>query len=192
MSPADLDDLLANAPPADRERLRRAHDLLGTVDPPPEVPPDLTVPPKPPTTSLLPTPRRYRSTVFVAAVIVGLALLGVGYLLGGGGDRRQAVRTVELSGAGAERGELRVLRADDAGNWPLELTVHDLEPLPADGVYELWRTRGSEPVERVGSFVTSGDEVTVTLSVPSAVADADGWVVVVGGTTEPVLRGAAS
>jgi len=182
-----LDDLLRDAPAADREHLQRVHGLLLAADPPPELPPELTVPPPPPT-SVLPTPRRYRSTVYVAAVIVALAVFGVGYLLGGGGDRRQVVRTVELSGSGAASGELAVLRADEAGNWPLELTVRELPPPSPDGTYELWRRAGADPAERVGSFVTEGAETTVTLSVPSAVSDADGWVVVVGGATEPVLR----
>lgn len=193
MRAPDLDDLVGDGvAPGEHALLRRAHDLLVEADPPPELPPDLAVPPAPPTTSALPMPRRYRSTAVVAAVILALALFGAGWLLGGGGGGRQEVQSVALAGDGAARGELVVLRGDDAGNWPLELTVRDLPAPPAGTAYELVRTRRDGTEERVGAFVSDGEETTVTLNVTSPVSDADRWVVVVSGTTAPVLRTAGT
>ena len=167
--------------------------LLAGVAPPPELPPELAVAPVPPRPARLPMPRRYRSTALVATVIVALALFGLGYLVGGGGGSGQGVRTVELAG-GIEtplaRGDLVVLRADAAGNWPLELTVRGL-PSPPGRSYELWLTSGGALAVRAGTFRVGPRETTVTLLLPVEPTKGDGWAVVVEGSNTPALRGEA-
>lgn len=194
MSAPRLEEVVgADVPASERDRLARAHDLLAGADAPPELPPDLVAAPAPPRPSLLPVPRRYRSTAFIGAVIVALALLGIGYLLGGGGDRRQDVRTVTLAGAGVADGRVAVLEADAAGNWPIELEVDGLAALPGGRTYELRLTPAGKPERVVGTFNADGEELTVTFSVPTPPAAGDRWTVVVvdDGLPQPVLRGTA-
>jgi hypothetical protein len=184
-----LDDLIGrDIADGQRRPLQRAHDLLVAADPPPELPPELAQPAPPPRQRAIPVPRRYRSTAFIGAVIVALALFGIGYLVGGAGDTRQEVRTSELTGEG--EGELVVFRADAAGNWPLELAVHDLRAPAVGTPYELWLTRDGALATLVGSFATDGGAATVTFNVPFALTGADTWAIVPGGSKTPVLQSA--
>ena len=60
----DLDELLGDASPDERDRLRRVHELLVEAGPPPELSPELEVTPEPPSAQIHLFPRRYRySTV---------------------------------------------------------------------------------------------------------------------------------
>ena len=56
-------------------------------------------------------------------------------------------------------------------------------PLPASGnVYELWLTRGGEPVAICGSFVTEEDgNASVPMNAPWPLDKFDGWIVVEAG-----------
>lgn len=185
----NLEELAGDVESGERERLAAVHELLLRVGPPPELSPQLSAAPAPPRrASVVPLPRRYRYTAIAAAAMLVPALFGAGYLLGNAGDDRQAAFTVAMSGSGSARAELDVFARDAAGNWPMELTAHGLRPLAGDQRYELWLTRGGRLAASCGVFSVSRSGDTVTLNAPYDLRAYDGWVVVVQGTTQPVLR----
>jgi hypothetical protein len=179
----DLRELLGDdLEPDELERLERVHAMLERAGPPPELPPALEHAPAPPSAKVLPFPRRYRYTALAAAAVAAAALFGLGNLAGGGPDP-DPVRTVTMTGAGGARADLDVFAKDDAGNWPMELSVEGL----ASGTYELWLTRGGELAASCGSFAVEGDTRSVPLNAPYPLRQFDGWVVVRTGDNEPVL-----
>ena len=181
--PRDLKDLVGDdLEPDELERLERVHRLLEQAGPPPELPPSLARPPGSPSARVIPFPRRYRFTAAAAAVIVAAALFGAGYLAAGGPDAGP-VETVAMSGSGGATAELALFAKDEAGNWPMELTVSGL---PA-GSYELWLTRDGALAEPCGVFAVAEEETTVPLNAPYALRKFDGWVVVPTGREEPVV-----
>lgn len=178
--PPSFDDLFDgdDLAPEERERLRQAHELLTRAGPPPELPPTLETPPALEATRVIPLSRRYRFAAVAAAAAAAVVLFGLGYLVGGSSSGEPAVvRTVEMTGQGGAAASLAVLAEDEAGNWPMELTVSGLEPLPAGQSYELWLTRDGELAESCGSFSVSGPETVVTLNAPYRLSDFTGWVV---------------
>ena len=184
----DFDELVGDGLAADeRDRLARVHPLLETAGPPPELPPHLASPPPPPHAAVIPFPRRYRAAAAGVAAVLAVALLGAGYAIGHGTAPEQAF-TVPMTGTGGARAELVVFAKDAAGNWPMELTVSGLEPLPRGGLYELWLTKHGELAESCGTFSVSTAETAVPLNAPYRLGDYDGWVVVRTGSTSPVLR----
>jgi hypothetical protein len=181
----DLRELIGDdVDPAEVERLERVHALLGSVDPPPELPPELATTPEPPKAQIVPFPRRYRFTAAAAAAVAAASLFGLGYLVGGRPDAT-VERTVVMSGAAGASAELDVFEVDEAGNWPMELRV---DGLPA-GSYELWLTRDGELADPCGRFAVSASEsgTTVPLNAPYSLREYDGWVVVPVGGEKPVL-----
>jgi hypothetical protein len=93
-----------------------------------------------------------------------------------------------MTGSGGASAELVVLAKDAAGNWPMDLTVRGLPVLAGDRRYELWLTRKGKLVESCGTFAVAAGETKVPLNAPYVLRDYDGWVVVAGGSTTPVLR----
>lgn len=183
-----FDELVGDGLAADdRDRLASVHALLVDAGPPPELPPRLASPPAPPQASVIPFPRRYRFAAAGVATALAVALLGAGYAIGRGTAREEAF-TRPMTGPGGAAAELVVFAKDAAGNWPMELTVSGLKPLPAGGVYELWLTRRGELADSCGTFSVSAGETEVPLNAPYRLRDYDGWVVVRHGTTTPVLR----
>lgn len=181
--PRDLRDLVGDdLEPDERERLERVHAMLVEAGPPPELPPAIARAPEPPSARILPLPRRFRYTTIAAAAIIALALFGLGYLAGGG-PGEQPVETLAMHGSQGASAELDLFAKDDAGNWPMELTVTGLAP----GTYELWLTRGDELAASCGSFAVAAGETTVPLNAPFVLRDFDGWVVVPVGRQTPVL-----
>jgi hypothetical protein len=185
-----FDDLVAGAElsAAERERLRRVHELLVAVGPPPEVAPELQAPPSEEPLRLL--PRRRRTALALLAATVGLVVFGSGYLIGSRAEP-DAERVVTMTGVGPEqaaRASLEILAQDDAGNWPMRLHVRGLEP-SADrrDYYELWLTRDGELGEPCGRFTVHSGVTEVTLSVPYGLRGFDGWVVTRAGSEEPLL-----
>ena len=181
----DLRELIGDdVGPEELERLERVHALLGSVGPPPELPPGLAETPEPPKAQILPYPRRYRFTAAAAAAVAAASLFGVGYLVGARPDAA-VERTVAMSGAGGASAELDVFEQDTAGNWPMELRVDGL----AAGSYELWLTRDGTLAESCGRFAVAGPEprTTVPLNAPYRLREFDGWVVVPVGGEERVL-----
>ncbi len=185
--PPRLDELVGDIDPAERERLERVHELLVTAGPPPELPPQLAEPPHEPRATVIPFPRRYRWGALTAAAMLAVALLGVGYAIGRGAGPDESF-TVQMTGQGSAVAEIVVFDADEAGNWPMELEVHGLPPLARNGRYELWLTKAGELVEPCGSFAVAEATTRVPLNAPYVLRDYDGWVVVVQGSTTPVLR----
>ena len=181
--PRDLRELVGDdLEPGELERLQRVHALLEQAGPPPELSPALARAPESPSARVIPFPRRYRFTALAAAVIVAAALFGAGYLAAGGPDPGP-VETVVMRGSGDATAELALFAKDEAGNWPMELSISGL---PA-GSYELWLTRDGALAEPCGVFAVAGDETTVPLNAPYALRQFDGWVVVPTGHEEPVL-----
>ena len=172
--------------PRERERLRRVHALLLSVDPPPERSVALEASSPPARSPLL--RRRGRALALLAAALAA-ASFGAGYLAGGRDPAPE--RVITMSGVGAERGataSIELLPQDESGNWPMRVLVRGLEPSRdrAD-FYELWLTRNGRPVDSCGRFTLHTGVTTVTLSVPYGLRRYDGWVVTRAGSDEILL-----
>ena len=186
-----FDDLVAGAdlPAEERERLRRVHDLLVAVGPPPEVAPELQAPPAETPVRLL--PQRRRTALALIAATLALAVFGTGYLVGHRTAGPASERLLTMSGvgeAGDASGSIELLAQDDAGNWPMLVRVRGLEP-SADrrDYYELWLTKSGELAAPCGRFTVHEGVTEVTLSVPYGLRGYDGWVVTRGDSEEPLL-----
>jgi len=95
---------------------------------------------------------------------------------------------VGTAAAGDATASLAIYGLDDAGNWPMELTVAGLPPAPSGRPFELWLTRGGELAALCGSFLTSSDGVaSVPLNAPYRFDEFDGWVIVEEGSQTPLL-----
>lgn len=182
----DFDELVgAEGAPEELERLRRVHDLLVRVGPPPELPTSLAEAPERPGGEVRFFPRRRLGAALVLAAAVLLAAFGVGYFAGDRGNETTSfdvARTVTLRGTAQAPdaiGVVRLGRGDANGNWPMLVTIEGLKRV-SDGYYTLALTREGEPVVVCGSFnVSSGREpTTVRLSAAYRVTGFDGWVVV--------------
>jgi hypothetical protein len=174
----DFDELIGpDVDPAERERLRRAHEALLVAGPPPELPPGLAHPR---------AQRRYRRPLLLlaAALAVGAAFLG-GWLAGSAGGEEPDF-TLGMEGtpaAVAATAQLDVYPIDDAGNWPMKMHVSGLP----DGRYELVLTRDGKPVASCGRFLVHGATLA-WLNAPYKLRAFDGWAVVRPGSSRILLR----
>ena len=187
-----FDDLIDDGVALDdveRARLRRVHELLLQVGPPPEVAPELRQPPAEEPVRLL--QRRRRAPLALAAAAIVLAVFGAGYLVGDRAAAPGVERTIAMEGtasASAASGAIELLEEDDAGNWPMRVRLRGLEPSEdREDFYELWLTRDGEPAESCGRFTVHEGVTEVTLSVPYRLRAFDGWVVTRSGSDEPLL-----
>jgi hypothetical protein len=181
-----FDDLVGEIDdPRERDRLRRVHQLLLSVDPPPDVaapaPPSLVFPKH--------KARRVRPALLLAAALAVVAF-GAGYVAGGRDPAPE--RVIRMAGVGAERdatASIQVLREDAAENWPMQVLVRGLEPSrDRDDFYELWLTDDEgEPVASCGRFLVGDGLTRVTLTVPYGLRRYGGWIVTRAGSDEPVL-----
>ncbi|TML15627.1 MAG: hypothetical protein E6G39_06615 [Actinobacteria bacterium] len=185
----DFDDLIGGDVPAEeRERLRRAHELLVEAGPPPELSPEMESVPWP-DDALGPIWGRPRSTrqrrpLLLAAALVTAVV--VGFLLGQAttstSNSLGAQRTVQLHGTRLSRGALATLRLgsrDAQGNWPMELHVSGLPRLAKNGYYDLYLTRDGRPLVSCGTFNVSGKTVVRLSAAYNLEAfDKNGWVIV--------------
>ena len=181
-----FDELVGEiADPGERERLRRVHELLLSVDPPPELAPAPRVP-----VVVLPTRPRGRVLALLAAALAAVAF-GAGWLGGARSDDVDPERVIVMNGVGESRGataSIELLPADEAGNWPMNVLVRGLEPSrDRTDFYELWVTKDGEPVDSCGRFVVGSGQTTVVLSVPYGLRRYDGWVVTRAGSDEILL-----
>ena len=184
----DLDELLGDASPDERHRLRRVHELLVEAGPPPELSPELEVTPEPPSAQIQLFPRRYRYTTVVAAAVAAVTLFGAGYFVGGGTGPSPSQQTVAMSGPGGAEATLAVFAADAAGNWPMELSVTRLAVLPKGQHYALWLTIDGKLADQCGTFAVTGGTTVVPFNAPYPLRKYTGWVVVQEGSSDFVLR----
>ncbi len=178
----DFDDLLDGEELTrdERERLRRAHDLLLQAGPPAELPPALADPPSPRASVTFLPRRRRMATVLVAAALLLLAF-GTGYLVADRGrSSAEVAYSVQMRGTSAEptaRASLLVLDKDEAGNWPMVLKVSGLRELPRGGYYGLYLTKAGKLGPECGTFLVHGRTTTVRLNVAYHLREFDGWVI---------------
>ena len=185
----DFDDLVGRDVPGDeRERLRRAHELLSQADPPPELSPDLDRVPWP-DESLGPLWRR-KKRAGPRPLVLGLGFataLLIGFVLGQSRVEDSAPsfdsqRSVQLRGTALDRdasGTLELGARDSDGNWPMLLHVRNLDTLPEGGYYDLYLTRDGKPRVLCGTFNITQGEAVIRLSAAYDLSrfDRDGWVV---------------
>jgi hypothetical protein len=180
----DFRDLVGDdLTPEEEARLRRVHDLLVEVGPPPELSPELESL-EPPAGEIEVFPylprRRWAAAAVVAAAVAAIAF-GVGYLVadnGGGGFQTEALIPMHPpSDAGSARASIAVGPADSAGNWPLLFRVTNLSEQPRGHYYELWLTRGDGTRVSCGTFRMTGKTTTVRLNAPYKLKSFDGWIV---------------
>jgi hypothetical protein len=187
-----FDELVGDiADPAERERLRRVHQLLLSVDAPPEQP---RTPGEAPVVVLpqRPAQRRRYATALIAAALAAV-FFGSGYLVGGRSDDAQVERVITMAGVNEGRGasasiEVLPQDAEENGNWPMRVLVRGLEPSKErTDYYELWLTRNGELADSCGRFLVHPGLTTVTLTVPYGFRRYDGWVVTRRGSNEILL-----
>ena len=165
--------------PDERERLRRVHQLLLSVDPPPEVSSTVGAPVAAEPVRMLPR-RRGRALALLAAALAAAAF-GAGWLAGARSDDVQAERVIPMAGTSEARGataSIELLPQDESGNWPMNVLVRGLTPSRdrAD-YYELWLTKDGKLADPCGRFTVHTGLTTVFLSVPYGLRNYDGWVV---------------
>jgi hypothetical protein len=184
--PPNFDDLVdPDLDPAERERLRRMHDLLVTAGPPPELTPEFEAGPTLAMTLGRSTRRRVqrRTALLAAAVVVLLLAFLGGYIAGNGSDNGLANgRLLKLKGTKAAPAALASLRLQDvdaSGNWPMRLSVRGLPKLPPKGYYEVFLVREGKIYAPCGSFVVGSADSTVSvgLNAPYRLRQGDSWVV---------------
>lgn len=178
----DFDELVGSEPlGADRERLRRAHELLLQAGAPPELSPRLAQGPHGEQSRVVRRRRVKRRAMFlVAAAAVIAAVFAAGYSVGRGGGPN-AAGALALTGTAAAphaRATLTIFPAQ-AGNWPMKLTVKGLPKLPGNGIYDVYLVRKGERYLSCGWFAVAGGAkpLTVTLNAPYPLRRGDTWVV---------------
>ena len=176
--------------PAERERLRRIHELLLSVEAPPELAAYHAAAPRVAPVSLL--PRRRRAALALIAAALAAALFGSGYLVGGRSDDVEAVSVIPMAGVNDGRGasaSIELLPQDESGNWPLSVHLRGLQPSKdRTDYYELWLTKDGKLADSCGRFTVHPGLTTVTLSVPYGLRAYDGWVVTRRGSDRVLLR----
>jgi len=179
----EFDDLIGgDVPAAERERLRRAHDLLVAAGPPAELPPELEHPVKPPPEIVIPyfPKRRYAAAAILAAALAAAAF-GGGYLFGHSTNSGfSAAFKVRMHGTAATPDALAAIQVgkrDADGNWPMLVKVSNLPRLPAHGYYTLWLSRNGKPTAPCGTFRAHGATTGVTFTVAYTLKRFTGWVV---------------
>jgi hypothetical protein len=170
----DFDELIGDVDGAERERLRRAHELLVAAGPPPEMPLALASPPAV-------APRRRRVALALLAAALATAAFAGGWFTRDTRDGFEVRREVPMRGTEAApvaSGSLQLGYPDEHGNWPMLVTVRGLRPLPEGGYYELLLTKGGKPIVTCGTFnVGRSGATTVRLGASYTLSDFDGWVV---------------
>jgi hypothetical protein len=180
----DFDDLVGTeATGAERERLRRAHELLLEAGPPPELPPQLQTAPN--VGARVRRVRRRemkrRAVLLLAAALSIAVVFAAGYAVAnsrGGKSTNDLAARLALKGTSAAphaRGTLDVWRPQ-GGNWPMTLTVSGL---PKHARYEVYLVRDGRPWGSCGGFRvgSSSGRMTLRLTAPYTLEKGDSWVV---------------
>jgi len=168
---------------AERERLRKVHELLVTAGAPEELPPHLEAGPTLAMTLAKPhKPARRRVALLAAAIsLLALAFLG-GYLAGNHGGGLATGQTTQLDGTKAAPtalASLKLLPEDASGNLPMTLTATGLPKLGRGWYYEVYLVRNGKIFAPCGWFVSKGVDhgVDVTLNAPYDLQRGDTWIV---------------
>jgi hypothetical protein len=193
--PPDLRELVGDdVPPDELERLGRVHELLVRAGPPPELPGDLAAAPEPDATVAL-LPRRHWRPLAALAAALALTAFGAGWLASsardsGGESFPKIDFRVPMAGTPAAPhavASIAVAERDEAGNWPLAMTIRGLPDLPAGESYELWLTKDGKLAALCGPFRTEGNSITY-LNAPYRLRSYDGWVVTRAGSKQFLLK----
>jgi hypothetical protein len=184
----DLRDLVGeDVSGPELEQLRRVHDLVLSAGPLPELPPSLQHPPvvddrRDSSAAWAQIPRKSGRVLTFAAGLAVMTLV-IGYIVGHRHAGFNTAYTVRMTGTGAAPhavGLVRVGPIDSVGNWPLELQVVGLKPMPKGGYYTLYLTRNRKPAASCGTFRVHEGQTVVRLNAPYNFRkyDKNGWVVV--------------
>lgn len=180
----DFDELVGtDLEPGERKRLLRVHELLVSAGPPPEL------------TAAAPVvhlhSRRRRGALLALAAALAVVVFAVGVVVGNRSGERGVDFVVPMHGtaaASAASASLTVFDLDEAGNWPMEVTVKRLGPTASGRPYELWLTKAGKPEALCGSFRTDANgSAEVPMNAPYKLTEFDGWVVVEEGSATPLL-----
>ena len=163
MRAPEFDELIGeDVTGAERERLRRAHELLVAAGPPRELPPSLANAPAG-IGKVSALPRRRRGAIALLAAALAAASFGAGYLAGGGEESaaprvafQRAERVVKLSGAGDAVAVVEIAAKDAVGNRAMLVTVDGLEHLSGGDYYTLFMTERGKPIVTCGTFNVRG------------------------------------
>jgi hypothetical protein len=175
----EFDELTDDLSTEEQQRLRRVHDQLVETGPMPELPRSLRRPPRPERRFRVST-RRPLAAALAAAVAVAGGSFAVGYFAADDAVDFDHDFSVQMRGAEAApnaSATIDVAERDEAGNWPMVITVRGLRVLPEGGRYLLYLTRNGRPVAWCGSFVVEEGETTALLNAPYRFDRFDGWVV---------------
>jgi hypothetical protein len=174
----EFDEFTDDLTEAERERLRRIHDVLLEAGPMPELPRSLRSAPRPNGRFHLPG-RRVLAGAFATALALAAGSFAVGYVVaddeGFGHDFYVEMRGAEA--APNASATLDVGERDEAGNWPMVIKVRGLPELPSGGRYLLYLTKNGRPVAWCGSFRVHEGTTTAPLNAPYRFDRYDGWVV---------------
>jgi hypothetical protein len=185
-----FDDLVGEIEDADeRDRLRRVHQLLLSVDPPPEVSAALHEP-RPAEPVRLPT-RRRRAALALLAAALAAAAFGAGWFANERSGDVEAVAVIPMTGtAQAPRAtaSIELLPQDESGNWPMNVRVRGLTPSrDRSDYYEMWLTKDGKLADPCGRFTLHTGLTKIVLSVPYGLRQYDGWVVTRHDSEVPLL-----
>jgi hypothetical protein len=197
----DFNELIGDeGSPEELDRLRKVHDMLLAVGPPPELSPAHEHAPEVPEDSKVVEFRRRKPVaVFAIAAAIAVAAFAIGYAVAGRNAAFHSSISVPMHGLGVQRaavGDVQVGNHDSGGNYPLQMSVTGLRHLPKGGWYELLLSEHGKPTLACGAFVIDGGETTFRLSVPydldklHKAKKYDGWVVVrhlPGSTSTPIV-----
>ena len=191
--PLDFDALVGDdLEPEEHARLLRVHEMLREAGPPPELTPHLSAPQAPPRATMITLPRRRRGAALLIAASFALAVFGAGWLGGAHRSAAHVARTITMTGPAGAHASLAVLRADNAGNWPMVMKISGLAALPAGQTYALWLTKHGKLEASCGTFTVGKGTTTVDLNAPYKLKEYDGWIVVRSGTATPLLTTTAT
>ena len=175
--------------PDERDRLRRVHQLLLSVDPPPEVSSALREPPAAEPVRLL--PRRRRTALALLAAALAAAAFGAGWFANERSGDVEAVALIPMTGTAQARGAtalIELLPQDESGNWPMNVRVRGLTPSrDRSDYYEMWLTKDGKLADPCGRFTVHTGLTKIVLSVPYGLRQYDGWVVTRHDSDVPLL-----
>ena len=179
---SDFDEIVGNEPMGgDRERLRQVHELLVLAGPPPELTPELRAGPTLGMTMGKPRKRFLARPMVLLAAALTIAAIFLGYSIGSGSSSARAQQTLSLHGTTAAPNAIGSLQIfpQQAGNWPMTITVANLPALPQHAYYEVYLVRNGKPYLSCGIFTVDGGTkpVTVSLNAPYVFKPGDSWVV---------------